>query len=164
MAVALAPGPNPDSLPSETPIQGQCCSYATMNDRAARRSPFCIVGMGRLTTLKSRIGKLPPRLGPMPGDEQERNRNRQTAEPWRKWYQLAEWKRLRIQTFTRDHFTCQMAGCGRIEGDTSKLICDHITPHKGDRDLFFDAQNLQTLCKPCHDTVKQREERSRGRW
>ncbi|WP_262568948.1 HNH endonuclease [Agrobacterium tumefaciens] len=57
-----------------------------------------------------------------------------------------------------------MAGCGRIEGDASKLICDHITPHKGDRDLFFDAQNLQTLCKPCHDTVKQREERSRGRW
>ncbi|WP_245482984.1 HNH endonuclease [Agrobacterium sp. CNPSo 2736] len=57
-----------------------------------------------------------------------------------------------------------MAGCGRIEVDTSKLICDHVTPHKGDRDLFFDASNLQTLCKPCHDTVKQREERSRGRW
>lgn len=157
-------GPNPDGLNSETLIQGQCYSYATTNHKAARRSPFCIVGMARLTTLKPTLGTLPPRLGPAPGDEQDRNKHRQTAEPWRKWYQLVRWKRLRIQTFTRDHFTCQMAGCGKIEGNTSKLICDHVTPHKGDEALFFDARNLQTLCKPCHDTLKQREERSRGRW
>ncbi|CVI22707.1 HNH endonuclease [Agrobacterium fabacearum CFBP 5771] len=120
--------------------------------------------MARLTTLKPPLGTLPPRLGPAPGDERDRNKHRQTAEPWRKWYQLVRWKRLRIETFKRDLFTCQMAGCGKIEGNTSKLICDHVTPHKGDEALFFDEKNLQTLCKPCHDTLKQREERSRGRW
>ncbi|XUY28355.1 HNH endonuclease [Agrobacterium sp. rho-8.1] len=55
-----------------------------------------------------------------------------------------------------------MAGCGKIEGNTSKLICDHVKPHKGDEVVFFDETNLQTLCKLCHDTLKQREERSRS--
>nr|MDX8322409.1 HNH endonuclease [Agrobacterium sp. rho-8.1] len=59
-------------------------------------------------------------------------------------------------------FTRQMAGCGKIEGNTSKLICDHVKPHKGDEVVFFDETNLQTLCKLCHDTLKQREERSRS--
>jgi ABC-type multidrug transport system fused ATPase/permease subunit len=31
-----------------------------------------------------------------------------------------------------------MAGCGKIFGHPSKLICDHVKPHKGDEVLFFD--------------------------
>lgn len=27
---------------------------------------------------------------------------------------------------------------------------DHIKPHKGDEATFFDVENLQSLCKPCH--------------
>ncbi|WP_273772771.1 HNH endonuclease [Brucella intermedia] len=38
-------------------------------------------------------------------------------------------------------------------------ICDHRTPHRGSEDLFWDADNLMSLCKPCHDRIKQREER-----
>ena len=30
-------------------------------------------------------------------------------------------------------------------------VVDHITPHRGDMDLFYDTCNLQSLCKPCHD-------------
>ena len=37
-------------------------------------------------------------------------------------------------------------------------VADHITPHKGDEALFFDADNIQSLCKPCHDSTKQRME------
>lgn len=33
-------------------------------------------------------------------------------------------------------------------------VTDHIRPHKGDKELFFDASNLQALCKPCHDGLK----------
>ena len=38
------------------------------------------------------------------------------------------------------------AQCGWIE----RLECDHIVPHGGDRDLFKDPDNLQTLCSTCH--------------
>lgn len=38
-------------------------------------------------------------------------------------------------------------------------IGDHIVPHRGDRRLLLDPDNIQTLCKPHHDSVKQREER-----
>ncbi len=30
-------------------------------------------------------------------------------------------------------------------------VVDHITPHKGDMELFWDTANWQGLCKPCHD-------------
>lgn len=88
--------------------------------------------------------------------------------PWRRWYKTARWQALRLKIFVRDRFTCQMAGCARIEGDTSKLVCDHKTPHRGDERLFWDEANLQTLCKPCHDSLKQAAEQAtrhqRGIW
>jgi len=83
-------------------------------------------------------------------------------EPWRAWFNLARWKKLRIATFVRDLFTCQMPGCGRVEGKTALLVADHRIPHRGDPDLFWDPDNLQTLCKPCHDGAKQAAERARG--
>ncbi|CAB3750856.1 hypothetical protein GQ57_15980 [Burkholderia sp. MSh2] len=42
-------------------------------------------------------------------------------------------------------------------------IGDHITAHRGDRRLQLDPTNIQTLCKPHHDSAKQREERCGGR-
>lgn len=38
-------------------------------------------------------------------------------------------------------------------------VVDHIIPHKGDRHLFWDSDNWQSLCKHCHDSHKQRMER-----
>lgn len=56
-------------------------------------------------------------------------------------------------------FTCKM--CGRTHGNTSKLVADHKQPHRGNSRLFWDRDNLQTLCAdPCHNTVKQREEQA----
>ena len=88
------------------------------------------------------------------------------SPPWKRLYKTAQWQRLRQSTFLRDRYTCQMCRC--IEGNTSRLICDHKQPHRGDERLFFDPTNLWTLCKPCHDTVKQQEEQDsvhqRGVW
>jgi len=35
-------------------------------------------------------------------------------------------------------------------------VVDHIIPHKGNQQLFWDESNWQSLCKRCHDikTVK----------
>lgn len=87
--------------------------------------------------------------------------------PWKRWYKTARWQALRTEIFVRDLFTCQ-CGCGVIEGDTSKLVCDHKIPHRGDERLFWDKTNLQTLLKACHDRDKQKAEQSslhtRGVW
>jgi 5-methylcytosine-specific restriction endonuclease McrA len=92
--------------------------------------------------------------------------NKRVDPPWRKLYKTARWQALRLRVFVRDLFTCQR--CGRLEGDTSKLVADHKKPHRGDERLFFDESNVETLCKPCHDAEKQREEQqslhTRGVW
>lgn len=46
-----------------------------------------------------------------------------------------------------------------VQGRAPELVADHKTPHRGDVALFWDEQNLQCLCKPCHDRDKQRAER-----
>lgn len=38
-------------------------------------------------------------------------------------------------------------------------VVDHIERHKGDRRLFFDRRNLQSMTKQCHDKFKQSEEK-----
>lgn len=48
--------------------------------------------------------------------------------------------------------------CDREGRTTAATVVDHITPHKGDMTLFWDRANWQPLCKPCHDSVKQKQE------
>lgn len=42
---------------------------------------------------------------------------------------------------------------------TAANVVDHINAHKGDRALFFEAGNLQSLCAWHHDSAKQQQER-----
>ncbi|RID91538.1 HNH endonuclease [Gemmobacter lutimaris] len=88
--------------------------------------------------------------------ERDHDRARLAANPLRAQYGTARWQRLRWSILVRDGQQCRI--CGLVETDTSKLVADHIQPHRGDEALFWDASNLQCLCKPCHDKVKQREE------
>jgi 5-methylcytosine-specific restriction enzyme A len=39
-------------------------------------------------------------------------------------------------------------------------VVDHIIPHRGDMQLFWDKDNWQSLCEPCHNIHKQRLEKS----
>ena len=95
-------------------------------------------------------------------------RERDAGAPWRKWYKTSRWQKLRWSILQRDLFTCQMPGCGRIEAQTSKLVCDHIDPHRGDERKFWDERNLHCICKTCHDSEKQKQEQAslhhRGMW
>jgi len=38
-------------------------------------------------------------------------------------------------------------------------VVDHTEPHKGSRTMFFDANNLRSFAKVCHDRWKQSQER-----
>lgn len=114
--------------------------------------------MAKLKTLGCRLSTLKPGLGSLPPVQRSENAQRNVYSPWRKWYNTARWKALRLSIFTRDMFTCQWPGCGRLEGNTSQLVADHRKPHRGDEALFWDEKNLWTLCKPCHDSRKQQQE------
>lgn len=114
--------------------------------------------MGKLTALKPVLTRLPSRMSGPPPNPADRGRQRDQAAPWRKWYKLARWRTLRFVIFLRDHYTCRL--CGKLEANTSLLICDHVKPHRGDERRFWDETNLQTLCKPCHDGAKQKAEQA----
>jgi len=46
---------------------------------------------------------------------------------------------------------------------TAAGVVDHIVPHKGDADLFWQRTNWQPLCKPCHDRKTATEDGGWGR-
>lgn len=74
-----------------------------------------------------------------------------------KLYDTTRWKRLRLNQLSNAPLCAYCLLLGRVSNAT---IADHITPHKGDEALFYNADNLQSLCKPCHDSVKQQQEKS----
>jgi 5-methylcytosine-specific restriction enzyme A len=113
--------------------------------------------MGRIRCVAPSLSVVRARLAPL----RDLDGHSAAAEPWRKWYALARWKRLRLKIFERDAYTCQMPSCGRLEGNTANLVADHKQRHLGDPSLFWSETNLQTLCKPCHDRDKQIEDRRR---
>lgn len=111
----------------------------------------------RLPSMKPRLLAPVSVLRPATGDEAERTRFRAKSHPYRAWYNTARWQKLRWQVLKDAAFICAM--CGKAESDTSKLVCDHIKPHRGDERLFWDRANLQCIDKACHDGEKQRREK-----
>jgi len=76
-----------------------------------------------------------------------------------KLYKSERWRKLRFWQLHAHPF-CQ---CPAHTGEfVPAEVVDHIKPHRGDTRLFFNAQNLQSLSKACHDSWKQAHERSEG--
>jgi 5-methylcytosine-specific restriction protein A len=46
-------------------------------------------------------------------------------------------------------------------GSNSDLQVDHIIPPRGNEELFFNEDNLQTLCRLCHSVKTNNEIRNR---
>lgn len=67
------------------------------------------------------------------------------------------WQKARKAFLSRpENVLCRMCQQeGRIQAAT---VVDHIIPHKGDERLMWDEANWQPLCKPHHDSTKQRME------
>ena len=82
------------------------------------------------------------------------------AAEYRKLYKRPEWRRLREHALLRDQFTCQRCKCmlKRGKAHNQSAVVHHRKPHKGDLDLFFDIDNLVSVCKACHDGPIQSEE------
>lgn len=77
------------------------------------------------------------------------------TRPWRGWYSLARWRHMRTRQLSL-HPLCTF--CLARDIVEPATVADHVTRHNGDPELFWDPDNLQSLCKYCHDSTKKRME------
>lgn len=104
----------------------------------------------RLKAAPSRFKSRPVAVG---GDTRERRS--------KDWLNTSRWQKLRLKILERDSYTCQQTGAalvGKHPAPNSPVV-DHIKPHRGDPELFWDEDNLQSVSKEWHDSTKQSLER-----
>ena len=67
------------------------------------------------------------------------------------------WRNYRVK-FLNEHPLCaDHQARGMI---VPASVVDHKIPHHGDEQLFWNPDNHQALCDLCHNSAKQREEKS----
>lgn len=72
----------------------------------------------------------------------------------------AQWQRLRLVILAEQPVCRGFTKDGKRCHEPATEV-DHIKPHKGDMELFWDMTNLQGLCKSCHS---RKTAKSDGRW
>jgi 5-methylcytosine-specific restriction protein A len=78
------------------------------------------------------------------------------AQAYRRLYKTPRWQKLRQWKLSR-HPLCQW--CENLDRTTAATEVHHDIPHKGDHGRFYDANNLVSLCTPCHNSEAQGIER-----
>lgn len=71
----------------------------------------------------------------------------------RRNYEDPLYKEARSRTLKRDKYTCQMPDCK----SKKRLNVHHIRPWSQAATLRYETYNLITLCRKCHDSIKDRE-------
>lgn len=90
----------------------------------------------------------------------KRDELKQTNEP--KFYRWKptqkDWVKL-SKDFLATHPFC--VACYKKGIMAKATETDHIIPHRGNIDLFYDVRNLQALCKSCHAKKTKNEDNIR---
>ena len=74
---------------------------------------------------------------------------RRVSAQWHGWYSLPVWTDdLRPNQLLREPWCRE---CARRGIHTRATVVDHIQPPRGNWTRFIDRDNLQSLCKSCHD-------------
>ncbi len=77
------------------------------------------------------------------------------ADAYRALYKTTRWKALRKEQLRKEPFRRQQVHCDQ---PVIATVANHKQLHKGDEDLFFDPDNIESTRKPCHDGLIKREE------
>ena len=93
-------------------------------------------------------------LGQPTATDRARERIERVGTAHEQGYTFA-WHKART-AYLAAHPLCAM--CARRGRAVPANVVDHIIPHRGDRDLFWNEDNWQSLCAPCHNGPKRREE------
>lgn len=83
-----------------------------------------------------------------------RERDREHVEA-RRGYRTARWRRLIQQVRQEQPLCAECSAEGRVSAWDA---LDHIVPHRGNADLFWDRTNLQGLCTAHHNRKSARGE------
>lgn len=71
----------------------------------------------------------------------------------------SRWRKAR-KYYLQRHPLC--VECEKNGSVTPATVVDHIIPHKGDKNLFWDHDNWQPLCESCHNAKTAKEDM--GMW
>ena len=71
-----------------------------------------------------------------------------------KAYSTARWGKVRKSQMSKAPLCQRCLSFGLV---TRATDVDHQTPHKGVKELMWDAGNLQSLCRSCHSWKTQEE-------
>jgi 5-methylcytosine-specific restriction protein A len=80
----------------------------------------------------------------------------------KKW---SAYSRRRLQAFplcgmrSTPQLNTQHSCCAREGRVAIATVTDHIVPHRGDQEMFWNPENHQSLCESCHN-AKSRSERA----
>ena len=77
------------------------------------------------------------------------NGQRTKSAEWNILYKSARWRNARKE-FLKSHPYCYICG------ESAKIV-DHIRPHRGNIDLFYDEENFQSMCWSCHSKKTLKE-------
>lgn len=80
------------------------------------------------------------------------------AKAWKHLYDTSRWRYRIVPAHLHIEPLCRI--CMKSNRITEARVIDHIVPHKGKHELFFNTDNLQSLCFSCHNSIKQSEERT----
>ena len=83
------------------------------------------------------------------------------ARAYRRLYKTKEWKAARRSQLA-EHPLCEPCQARGLV--VAATVVNHRQPHRGDEGVFFDPDNWQSLCKPCHDSEAQSQEKSGREW
>lgn len=67
------------------------------------------------------------------------------------------------KAFLVKHPLCECSDCKAAGRIVASEVVDHIKPHCGDFNLFWDRSNWQAMSKPCHDRKTATEDGGFGR-
>jgi 5-methylcytosine-specific restriction protein A len=94
--------------------------------------------------------------GAKPASEIKRELDRQRPSAAQRGYD-SRWRKARARYLAGHPLCASCLARGRL---TAATVVDHVVPHGGDRQRFWDCDNWQGLCGPCHDSKTVRD----GRW
>ena len=90
--------------------------------------------------------------------QQTRQYDKERGTSYQRGYD-AKWRKAREYFLSQNPLCVMCQQQGRI---TPANVVDHIQPHKGNQDLFWDEANWQALCQSCHNSKTAKEDM--GQW
>lgn len=93
----------------------------------------------------------PARSSPIPSEDRRKD--------WA-FYNKRSWRKLSRRQLAAEPLCRHCRRRGQL---TPATVADHIIPRKDRPDLALDPDNLQSLCKPCHQRKSLKETTGRRR-